>query len=344
MNFFGILLFPLTVLYDAVTRFRNHLYDSGYKHSFSFDTNVIAVGNLSVGGTGKSPLVEYIIRLLEKRKLVTLSRGYGRKTKGFRLATKDDSPNTIGDEPYQFFNKFKHISVAVGEERAIAIPFILAELPETEVILLDDAYQHRSVKPDLNILLTDHNKPFFKDYVLPSGRLRESRKGAERADIVVVTKCPAGVDYSVVEKEIRAYNKSAPIAFTNTKYLEPQMLSGSEQFCDNVFLFSGIANPKPLQEYLSTKYNLVGTRYYKDHHHYTVNDLKALQKEFNTIKLDKKCLLTTEKDMVKLLPLLKKVDFNNIPLFYLPIEMNFIKGGEKFNEMVLQAAADKKNP
>lgn len=335
MNFLGILLFPFTLLYDVITRFRNHLYDTGYKRSFSFETKIIAVGNLSVGGTGKTPLVEYIIRLLKDKRIVTLSRGYGRKTSGFRLAENSDSPKTIGDEPYQFFCKFKDIAVAVGEERALAIPFILAELPETEVILLDDAYQHRQVNPNLNILLTDYNKPFYNDYVLPSGRLRESRKGASRADVVVVTKCPEKVNYNVVEETIRNYNKHAHVAFSTIRYLEPRSISGSKPLSHNIFLFSGIANPDPLKKYLAATYNLIGFHRFKDHHGYSVNDLKNVTENLNSIDLEDKSLITTEKDMVKLRPLLQEADLQDISIFYLPIETVFIKGGERFDEMVL---------
>lgn len=336
MNFLGILLFPFTLIYDLVTRFRNYLYNSGYKRSFEFEANVIAVGNLSVGGTGKSPMVEYLIRLLNHKKVVTLSRGYGRATRGFRLAGNDDSPKTIGDEPYQFFNKFKNIHVAVGEQRAVAIPFILAELPETEVILLDDAFQHRPVKPSLNILLTDYNKPFFKDYILPSGRLRESRRGAKRADMIVVTKCPEQVDFEYYEGQIRKYNDRAHIAFASIQYMKPEGISGKEAFSHEVFLFSGIANPAPLKAYVSSQYQLVGEYYFRDHHRYRTEDIQMLTKAFEGSK-GAKCLLTTEKDMVKLLPFINEGHFKGIPVYYLPIETVFLKGGKRFDETVLNS-------
>lgn len=337
MNFLGILLFPFTLLYDLITRFRNYLYGTGYKRSFEFEANVISVGNLSVGGTGKSPMVEYIIGLLRDKNVVTLSRGYGRETRGFRIATDKDNPKTIGDEPYQFYNKFDNIYVTVGEQRAVAIPFILAELPETDVILLDDAFQHRPVKPSLNILLTDYSRPFFSDYVLPSGRLRESRKGAERADVVVVTKCPDDVDVNAYTEQVRKYNATAHIAFTTIKYQEPEKISGTGNFTGEVFLFSGIANHQPLKEYVQSKFSLVGEHYFKDHHNYTDKDIRLLKDRLKAIKKEEACLLTTEKDMVKLMFLLKKKEFSDLPVFYIPIETVFINGGKTFDEMVLNS-------
>ncbi|UII30526.1 tetraacyldisaccharide 4'-kinase [Fulvivirga ulvae] len=336
MNFLGILLFPFTLIYDLITRFRNYLYNSGYKRSFEFEANVISVGNLSVGGTGKSPMVEYLIRLFEQKKIVTLSRGYGRSTRGFRLASDDDSPKTIGDEPYQFYNKFKDISVAVGEQRAIAIPFILAELPQTEVILLDDAFQHRPVKPSLNILLTDYNKPFFKDFVLPSGRLRESRGGARRADLIVVTKCPQQIDFKYYEDNIRRYNNRAHIAFASIKYMKPECISGSKPFSSKVFLFSGIANPESLSAYVSSQYQLVGEHYFRDHHRYRLEDITMLIRAYEQSG-EGGCLITTEKDMVKLLPFIREGHIKDVPVFYLPIETVFEKGGRRFDETVLNS-------
>ena len=336
MNFLGIMLFPFTLLYDLITRVRNYIYDSGFKRSFEFEANVISVGNLSVGGTGKSPMVEYLIRLLDGRKIVTLSRGYGRRTRGFRLADKDDNATTIGDEPYQFYNKFSNINVAVGEQRAIAIPFILAELPETEVILLDDAYQHRPVKPSLSIMLTDYNRPFFEDYVLPSGRLRESRQGASRADIIVVTKCPDAPDFDRYESEIRKYNQTAHIAYSKIGYMEPVILNEGTTEVNSYYLFTGIANHQPLKQYLTTKYHLSGEHHFKDHHRYSMEDISKMIVHVQSLP-GEVGLVTTEKDMVKLLPYIKEGAFGQVPVFYLPIETVFIKGGKHLDEMVLNS-------
>ncbi|MDX1629192.1 MAG: tetraacyldisaccharide 4'-kinase [Fulvivirga sp.] len=339
MRFLNSLLFPFSILYDLGTRARNYLFDIGYKKSFDFDTRVVAVGNLSVGGTGKSPMVEYIIRKLhEKYKITTLSRGYGRKTKGFRIATDTDNAKSIGDEPMQFYRKFGDINVAVGEERAVAIPFILAERPETEVIVLDDAYQHRTVLPDFNILLTDYQKPFFNDYVLPAGRLREARKGAARADAIVVTKCPESMDENqrdMFKNEISKYS-TAPVFFSGIRYLDPVHVFGEAPFSGNIFLFSGIANPSKLSSYVKTQFNLLGEKHFTDHHQYKNEDIRELNLKLQAIDAPDKGFLTTEKDMVKFLDGDFENKFSEFPLFYLPIETYFLEDGNKFDEMLLK--------
>jgi len=340
MNFLGILLFPFTLLYDLATRVRNYLYDIDYRKSFVFDTCVVAVGNLSVGGTGKTPMVEYLIRLLkDDYKLSTLSRGYGRKTKGFRLATGNDTFQTLGDEPKQFYEKYGgEVTVAVGEERAVAIPFILAEKEETQVILLDDAYQHRAVKPNHNILLTDFSKPFYNDFVLPSGRLREARKGASRADAVVVTKCPADLSddrMHEISQEIKKYT-SADIFFSSTRYLKPKAVYGKSDLTGNVFLFSGIASSTNFERYVADNFDLKGVLHFGDHHAYTESDVEKLIAGFEQIEGGEKCLLTTEKDMVKFLSEPLKSKMKDYPLFYLPIETYFLNDGNKFDSNVIQ--------
>lgn len=227
MAFYKILLYPLSVLYDAVTRFRNHLYNIRYKPRIHFETMVISVGNLAVGGTGKTPMVEYLIQLLKDQyKLATLSRGYGRKTKGFHFLNQEDTAEKVGDEPLQFFKKFgTEVVITVGEERALAIPEILFHHEETEIILLDDAFQHRKVDRDLNILLTAYASPFFADIILPAGRLREARKEAARADMVVVTKCPENLsetEQQHFKTRIKQYTvPEVPIFFSSIKYEVP---------------------------------------------------------------------------------------------------------------------------
>ena len=335
-----ILLFPFAILYDAVTRFRNHLFDLGNKPSFEFDTNVIAVGNLSVGGTGKTPMIEYLIRLLSKQyKLTTLSRGYGRKTKGFRIANGSDSPKSLGDEPFQLFNKFKDVHVAVGEERALAIPEIIHNVEGNELILLDDAYQHRYVKPNLNILLTDYSEPFYNDFVLPSGRLREARKGADRADIVIVTKCPDALnDQKMLEvsSQITRYSrKNVPIFFSKVLYADPIAITKNTIWNENIILFTGLANNNSIVNYIDQKYTLIDTLTFSDHHNYTESDFNKLKSVYES---NKPCiLLTTEKDMVKLISPEIKVKIDSLPLFYLPIKTEFLKNGEVFDELVLNS-------
>ncbi|MEL7146090.1 MAG: tetraacyldisaccharide 4'-kinase, partial [Bacteroidota bacterium] len=222
MKIFKWLLFPFAVLYDLITRLRNHLYNIEYYKSFEFQTNVISVGNLTVGGTGKTPMIEYLIRLLrDQYGLATLSRGYGRKTRGFLQGDFDQTKvHDIGDEPFQYLLKFHDkVGIFVGEERAWAIPGILMERPGTEVILLDDAYQHRTVLPSLSILMTRYDRLFSADFLMPMGRLREARKGASRADAVVVSKCPFNFDEKAIIEDIRKYiAPSIPVFFTSVAY------------------------------------------------------------------------------------------------------------------------------
>lgn len=344
MQLIALLLSPFTLIYYLVMRFRNHLYNIGYKRSFQFDTKVIAVGNLSVGGTGKSPMIEYIISLLAaSHDVATLSRGYGRNTKGFKIAKASDDAKTIGDEPYQFYRKFKDkINVTVGEDRALAIPNILFEIPQINVILLDDAFQHRSVIPNLNILLTDFNKPFYRDFVLPGGRLREPRKGAGRADIIVVTKCPEDLkeeDMAAVKHDISRYSQPETLfLFSAIKYMSPEPVTGAaiSDWTQNVYLFTGIANSEPIRQYIADTYRLIGQNFFNDHHNYKPEDIRQIKKEFDQCAMEKKVLVTTEKDMVKLLAPALAQQIKQLPIFYLPIKSYFLKNGHIFDGKIKQ--------
>ena len=217
MKLFSWLLFPFSLLYSSIMHFRNYQFDNGTRKTTNFDRVVISVGNLSMGGTGKTPFIEYLIKLLKaNHNIATVSRGYGRKTNGFRIANDKDDTKSIGDEPLQLFKKYKRdIIVSVGEERILAIPSVLLEFPETDVFLLDDAFQHRKVGRDFNILLSDYHKPFYEDHVLPMGRLREGRPGANRADCILVTKCPELNDSEKLEikNQISVYAPKAPVFF-----------------------------------------------------------------------------------------------------------------------------------
>ncbi len=349
MQFLKILLLPFSLLYHWVTKFRNHLYDIDYKKSFQFDTMVLSVGNLSVGGTGKSPMVEYLIRLLaDENKITTLSRGYGRKTRGFRLANEDDNAATLGDEPFQFYTKYKQkINVAVGEERALAIPQILFEIPDNQMIILDDAYQHRTVIPNLSILLTDFSTPFFNDNLLPSGRLREAKSGANRADIIVVTKCPHDLSkeaqQELSEKIMTYAKKGTPIFFSGIKYLPPKNIRESDAsvFSKNVLLVSGIANAAPLEEYVKSNFNLCAHLDFADHHNYGVKDLQQIKNKFAVIDCEEKVVLTTEKDAMRLSDEAFKSELAGLPIFYLPIQTYFLKNGDIFDANVLQVVNNK---
>ena len=342
---FTILLYPFAILYDLGSRFRNHLYNISYKRSFRFDTNVIGVGNLSVGGTGKTPVVEYLLRLLSKHKIATLSRGYGRKTKGFRIADQKDSAITLGDEPFQFYKKFPKVIVSVGEERAMAIPRILYHQQDIEVIVLDDAYQHRSVIPGLNILLTEFDHPFFKDYILPAGRLREARKNAHRADVVVVTKCPEQIkpfEKQYLEQINRYTKTSAPVFFSKVTYQLPKAVFGKVQKnFKKAFVFTGIANERALTAYLKQEYEVIGEQHFADHYRYQAKDIERVINQYDAVKSDDSVLVTTEKDMVKLLNDEFKSLFAERAVYYIPIEVTMIEDGAVFDEMILSAAKTK---
>ena len=343
---FTILLYPFAILYDLGSRFRNHLYNIEHKRSFQFDTNVIGVGNLSVGGTGKTPIVEYILRLLNNRNIATLSRGYGRKTKGFRIANDEDNAATLGDEPFQFYKKFSKTLITVGEDRAMAIPQILYHQENTDVIILDDAYQHRSVIPNLNILLTEFDRPFFKDYILPAGRLREARKNANRADAVIITKCPDEISKSIEKKYLDNVNKyaklSIPIFFSKVNYQPPILLYGKPVLTPKeVFIFTGIANEQPFVEFLSQTYQIVGEQHYVDHYKYQTKDVEDIIHQYDAVKTEHSILVTTEKDMVRLLDDQYKELFGTRPVYYIPIEMTFLKNGAIFDELVLNSTKTK---
>jgi tetraacyldisaccharide 4'-kinase len=336
-----LLLFPFSLLYFLATRVRNYLFDIGYSRSISFDVCVISVGNLVAGGSGKTPMVEYLLQLFkDKYPTATLSRGYGRKTRGFKLAAVSDNSKSIGDEAYQIFKKYgKAVKVAVGEERILAVPMLLQEVPDTKLIILDDAFQHRQIKPHYNILLTEYSRPFFSDYILPTGNLREARRGASRADVIIVTKCPAAL--STKEKErytlaIRAYaEEKTPIFFSFLMYSQPIKISGQvEQIGKDIVLLTGIANPEPLKQFLQDNgYNIHKHFDFADHHAYVPSDLEKIKQylDKNKTKLQ---VITTEKDMVKL------IDPENITLiekhafFYLPVKMKLLNDGSIFDNLL----------
>ncbi|RSK42027.1 tetraacyldisaccharide 4'-kinase [Mangrovimonas spongiae] len=328
MKLLRILLFPIVPIYYLVTWFRNLFYDLGWKTSTSFSFPVICVGNLSTGGTGKTPMIEYLVSLLKQDyELATLSRGYGRKTKGFRLAGKEDTAETLGDEPFQFYNKFKEfISVAVDSNRVRGINELLS-LQHPDVVLLDDAFQHRKVKAGLNILLTTYNDLYINDFVLPTGNLREPKTGAKRADIIVVTKCP---DNLLEEERRRIVGMLQPkahqqvffsyITYSKHVFTEVNKLPLAE--LKPFTLVTGIANPKPLLNVLNEKGLHFNHMQFKDHHAFS-------DKDITKITTNNKVIVTTEKDYMRLL------EFKALKskLFYLPIEIGFYDTAN-FNKVI----------
>lgn len=339
------ILLPFAWLYGLITDVRNYLYDKGLFKSKSFEIPIINVGNITVGGTGKSPQVEYLIRLLkDSHKITTLSRGYGRKTKGFIMADNTSNAETIGDEPMQFYQKCgNEIIVAVGEKRVNAIEQILKQKPNIEVVILDDAFQHRAVKPSLNILMIDYSRPIDEDYPFPAGRLRERRHGAKRADMVVITKCPIDL---TLEEQVAFKNRlnpylteNTPVLFTRVLYSKPiNCRSETRVFNDNehILLISGIAKPEPFEDYVRQNFKFLSHLIFKDHHSYSEKDVILI---LSNIPTTAKAILMTEKDMVKFKPFLNHDLLKEIPLFYLPIEIGFLNENEKliFDRIILES-------
>lgn len=332
-----LLLFPFSIIYDLITRTRNYLYNIGHKPSFRFEVPVISIGNLNVGGSGKTPMTEYLIRLLSpNHRLATLSRGYGRRSKGFRIANDKDDATTIGDEPCQMFRKFRdQIIVAVGEDRAFAIPNILQDHEDIDAILLDDAFQHRSVTPHLSILVTEYARPFTRDYLLPAGNLREARKGASRADIIVVTKCPGErTKMENLTAAIRHYAGNKPVFFSQLKYRELLPFGNLSSPAGKVILVTGIARAEQLVGYLKTQFEIVRHLEFGDHHQFNLSDVNDIHYE-SGLRSDA-MIVTTEKDMVRLRSFRTVAEH---PWFYVPVEMEFLQNGSEFDTLVARQLA-----
>lgn len=324
------LLFPFAILYGFITAIRNFLYDKGVLKSYSFDVPVIAVGNLSVGGTGKTPMIEYLIRMLQNDyKLAVLSRGYRRKSKGFRLASDADSAETLGDEPFQFYGKFPDIKVAVDADRRSGIEKLLALQDRPQVILLDDAFQHRRVKAGFYVLLTAYDDLYADDFMLPTGNLREGWRGARRANCVVVTKCPPDLpeaERDQIRKRLQI-KKGQFLCFASIGYADSVLSTNSAVPVgiirdESKLLLAGIAKPKPFFEFLSQPSDT--TVKFPDHHAFTANDVHSVLSQANDRKI-----VTTEKDFVRL-----KGKLPAEQLFYLPIETRFIQGQTAFDVAV----------
>lgn len=340
MSLLRKILYPISVLYGEVTAARNKMYDNGVLKSTSFDIPTIVVGNLSVGGTGKSPQIEYLIRLLAKEyKVAVLSRGYKRTTKGFIVADCNASAESIGDEPMQFFTKFKDIVVAVDADRVNGITQ-LKKLHNPDLILLDDAYQHRKVEGGFNILLTPYDNLYIDDIMLPTGDLREKVKGANRAQVIIVTKCPETL---TEEKQYEITCKLKPelhqtVFFSKIKYNETVVSKNNEIAVSSlkdykVVLITGIAKTKPLTNYLSNLHVDFEHIKFKDHQHFTQKDYKTIFSTFDKVTSDKKIILTTEKDYIRAFTNRKE------EVYYLPIKTSFLDYQESFDTLVKKYVA-----
>ncbi len=325
------ILFPFSLIYFLVTAIRNFCFDTGILKSYEFDIPIIAVGNLSVGGTGKSPQIEYLIRLLSpKYKIATLSRGYKRKSEGFVLANETCTAEIIGDEPFQFYKKFPEILVAVDANRKNGIEQLLNSKNKPEIILLDDAFQHRKVKASLYILLTTYNDLYADDFVLPVGNLRESSIGAKRAQIVIVTKCPKNisiVERSEISKKLHlAENQKlffSYIDYDDFVFSDSDKIAVSEIKSKTKILIAGIAKPKPFFDFLNSGNDIVME--FADHHDFNNKEIEVIIE-----KATGKLIVTTEKDFVRLSD---KLPANQ--LFYLPIKSDFVFDGSIFDGTIL---------
>lgn len=326
-------MLPFTLLYGSLVWLRNRLYDAGFLSSVSFDIPVIAVGNLSVGGTGKTPHIEYLIRLLQyEYRTATMSRGYKRRTRGFLVAGEKTNALHIGDEPMQYHLKFPGLAVSVAEDRMTGIPALLNKRPDVEVVLLDDAFQHRSVRAGLNILITDFYKPFYEDFILPYGSLRESRKAYLRADLIVVSKCPESLSVeaaAAIRDRIRPQSHQL-LCFSCVRYGAPYLLGSPQQLYSiigrKVVLLTGIAKPEPLLAHVERQADAVHLLAHPDHHFFTERNFSELNE---VIRNWGDCVvLTTEKDATRLLLRPELVSGVTVPLLVMPIEVSFLFDGQ----------------
>lgn len=329
MKVLRMLLFPFSLLYGLVMRIRNLFYDRGWFKSTTYDIPIICVGNLSVGGTGKSPMIEFLIETLQDDyKLATLSRGYKRKTSGYLEVSETNTANEVGDEPLQFKKNFPNVTVAVCADRREGI---LNLKQKAEVILLDDAFQHRKVKASTNILLTPFDDLFIDDHMLPTGNLREPKSGYKRADIMIVTKCPERVAYA----KLQEFEYRLPIADHQKLYFSRISYDANiygvsevlplEYLADKSFtLVTGIANPNPLVSFLRSRHFNFDHEKFPDHHNFSKTDLIKLEQ--------KQIILTTQKDYMRLQGRLSKYAF-----YYLPIRTQILKGQEEFLKETIHA-------
>lgn len=327
-----ILLYPFSLLYSGIISLRNLFYETDLLRSTSFSIPVINVGNLSVGGTGKTPHIEYLIRLLSPYiNVATLSRGYKRKSKGFKLVGPGDNAASAGDEPLQFKTKFPQIPVAVSESRNIGIPMLLKRHPHVQTILLDDAFQHRSVVPGLNILLTEHDNLFTDDHLLPAGRLREPKASYERANIIIISKCPDEMTEKQQQNILERINPYShqKVFFSKYQYALPYYIFDKNiklplREENKIVLISAIAKVDYLVNYLEKVAQIENIIKYEDHHYFSAFELEQFKKIYENNNVENTLFLTTEKDAMRLALHKDFLIKNNIPVFVLPVEVSFL--------------------
>ncbi|OJV44907.1 MAG: tetraacyldisaccharide 4'-kinase [Bacteroidales bacterium 36-12] len=336
------LFLPFSILYRIITGIRNWLYDVGILQSIEKDTAIISIGNITAGGTGKTPHTEHLIAELQSLfRVAVLSRGYKRKTKGFVLADNKSNSSTIGDEPFQIYKKFENIPIAVCENRSKGIDQLLTLYPNLDVIILDDAFQHRRIKAGLSVLLTDFKKLHTRDSVLPGGNLRESARGSKRADIIVVTKCPLDIkpiDMRVIQHEVQP-TIFHQVYFSSYKYDEPLPLYVKyasrhwlfrkiKERKASILLVTGIVAPQMIYSFLSNFSDDIKTINYKDHHDFSRKDLNLIEKKFYEIPNPEKLILVTEKDAARLISNRDVPKSLKYHIFVLPIRVNILNNKE----------------
>lgn len=352
-----ILLYPLSWLYGMVVFLRNRAYDLNILKSREFDIPIISIGNITVGGTGKTPHVEYLVDLLkEKYNVATLSRGYKRKTKGYLLAETHSTATDVGDEPLQIKNKFPEITVSVCENRVDGVENLLDEKVEKtpDVILLDDAFQHRRITPGINILLIDYNRQIKEDHLLPAGRLREGAYQIRRANIIIFTKCPDEVTpimRRILQNDVNLLPYQS-LFFTRFEYGKLVPAFGGEQlgkaFYDDgkysLLAVTGIASPAPVHKYLKQYSLTVETLSFPDHHSYKKEDINAIERKFESIRAENKIIVTTEKDLMRLKNCEYLSEQLKSALYYLPIKVQFLDEEKKsFNKKILNYVGENKS-
>lgn len=330
MEFLRFILYPFSILYGLLAAFRNFLFDLGILPSQSFQLPVISIGNLSMGGTGKSPMVMYLINLLKKEyKVASLSRGYGRSSNGFYLADDEASSRTLGDEPMQIHRRFPDVPVAADANRRRGIKRLMTKFPDLRAVILDDAFQHRYVMPGVSILLTSYDKLYINDYVVPTGSLREFKSGSKRADIIIVTKAPillSPIDRRLISQKLNpkpyqqvffSYINYRPIAPVFDPNLESVKLNNKLE----VVLVTGIAKSDNLFYHVKDRVKNVVHLKFPDHHNFGMNDIAKIKSAFGKIHVEKKIILTTEKDAMRMNYPVIKEELGNLPLFYIPIRI-----------------------
>jgi tetraacyldisaccharide 4'-kinase len=346
----SIFLYPFSLVYGLVTTVRNFLYNRRILKSHKFTIPVICVGNLTVGGTGKTPHTEYLAGLLRKNfNIAILSRGYKRKSYRFKIAALNSPVTDVGDEPMQICRKYPDITVAIDRNRVHGVCKLLKEKPGTDVIILDDGFQHRRIMPGLTILLSDYERPMAKDHLLPYGNLRESIKNTKRADLIIITKSPSDLS-SDRQKLISEGVNKAPwqnLYFTSVIYndpipvfeditAEPDVFSLSKREESGIVLVTGIANPEPLQDYLKKDFKEIIHLSFGDHHQFTLKDVGKIQSAWSALKTSRRYVITTEKDAVRLREFTNIAEPIRSVYYFIPIGIKFLNDKDKFDTLIVE--------